>query len=123
MGTEGNWGQPIVALTAFFLAIVILVLALRIFTRVWIVHAFWWDDFTIILAVVRSIPSSITVQYRLLIRLLSAARHNNWRRPGLCRSPLWLWQASALPHPLRSAAIQEVHIRRMDSDIRHPHVD
>ncbi|KAI4252582.1 MAG: hypothetical protein LQ352_004203 [Teloschistes flavicans] len=51
MGTEGNWGQPIVALTAFFLAIVILVLALRIFTRVWIVHAFWWDDFTIILAV------------------------------------------------------------------------
>ncbi|KAL8713683.1 MAG: hypothetical protein Q9220_002209 [cf. Caloplaca sp. 1 TL-2023] len=51
MGTEGNWGQPIIALTAFFLAIVILVLALRIFTRVWIVHAFWWDDATIILAV------------------------------------------------------------------------
>ncbi|KAL8700169.1 MAG: hypothetical protein Q9201_005589 [Fulgogasparrea decipioides] len=52
MGTEGNWGQPIVALTAFFLAIVLLVLAARIFTRVWIVHAFWWDDFTIILAVI-----------------------------------------------------------------------
>ncbi|KAI4125962.1 MAG: hypothetical protein LQ338_003988 [Usnochroma carphineum] len=51
MGTEGNWGQPMVALTAFFLALVILVLALRIFTRIWLVHAFWWDDFTIILAV------------------------------------------------------------------------
>ncbi|KAL8840552.1 MAG: hypothetical protein Q9170_001305 [Blastenia crenularia] len=33
MGTEGNWGQPIVALTAFFLSVVIIVLALRIFTR------------------------------------------------------------------------------------------
>ncbi|KAI4266380.1 MAG: hypothetical protein LQ337_008809 [Flavoplaca oasis] len=51
MGTEGNWGPPIIILTAVFLAIVIFVLALRIFTRVWIVHAFWWDDFTIILAV------------------------------------------------------------------------
>lgn len=57
MGTEGNWGQPIVALTAFFLALVILVLALRIFTRVWLVHAFWWDDAAIILAVVRLLPS------------------------------------------------------------------
>ena len=53
MGTEGNWGQPIVALTAFFLALVILTLALRIFTRIYIVHAFWWDDAAIILAVVR----------------------------------------------------------------------
>ncbi|KAL8666118.1 MAG: hypothetical protein Q9168_007547 [Polycauliona sp. 1 TL-2023] len=51
MGTEGNWGPPIIILTAVFLAIVLFVLACRIFTRVWIVHAFWWDDFTIILAV------------------------------------------------------------------------
>ncbi|KAI4177643.1 MAG: hypothetical protein LQ343_000106 [Gyalolechia ehrenbergii] len=51
MGDKGNWGQPIIALTAFFLAIVIIVLALRIFTRVWLVHSFWWDDATIILAV------------------------------------------------------------------------
>ncbi|KAL8805859.1 MAG: hypothetical protein Q9200_005257 [Gallowayella weberi] len=52
MGTEGNWGPPIVILTAVFLVIVLFVLALRIFTRVWLVHAFWWDDFTIILAVI-----------------------------------------------------------------------
>ncbi|KAL8692447.1 MAG: hypothetical protein Q9224_003953 [Gallowayella concinna] len=51
MGTEGNWGPPIIILTAVFLAIVLFVLALRIFTRVWLVRAFWWDDFTIILAV------------------------------------------------------------------------
>ncbi|KAL9011856.1 MAG: hypothetical protein Q9173_003345 [Seirophora scorigena] len=51
MGTEGNWGQPIIALTAFFLALVLIVLALRIFSRVYLVHAFWWDDATIILAV------------------------------------------------------------------------
>ncbi|KAL6718210.1 hypothetical protein ACLMJK_004298 [Lecanora helva] len=48
---EGNWGTPIVVLTAFFLAVVIIFLALRIYTRVWIVKAFWWDDYTIILAV------------------------------------------------------------------------
>ncbi len=48
---QGNWGYPINVLTTFFLVLVILVLCLRIFTRVWIVHAFWWDDFTIILAV------------------------------------------------------------------------
>ncbi|KAL8867038.1 MAG: hypothetical protein Q9174_005922 [Haloplaca sp. 1 TL-2023] len=51
MGTEGNWGPPIIILTAVFLFLVLVVLALRIFTRVWLVHAFWWDDFTIILAV------------------------------------------------------------------------
>ena len=53
MGTsdEGNWGYPINVLTTFFLVLVNVVLFLRIFTRVYIVHAFWWDDFTIILAV------------------------------------------------------------------------
>ena len=48
---EGNWGTPMAVLTAVFLGIVIVVLALRIFTRIHIVHHFWWDDFTIILAV------------------------------------------------------------------------
>lgn len=48
---EGNWGTPMAVLTAVFLGIVIFVLALRIFTRIHIVHHFWWDDFTIILAV------------------------------------------------------------------------
>ncbi|KAL8987237.1 MAG: hypothetical protein Q9177_003536 [Variospora cf. flavescens] len=51
MGAEGNWGQPIIALTAFCLALVLIVLALRIFSRVYLVHAFWWDDATIIFAV------------------------------------------------------------------------
>ncbi|KAL8957260.1 MAG: hypothetical protein Q9193_005420, partial [Seirophora villosa] len=61
MGTEGNWGQPIIALTAFFLALVLIVLALRIFSRVYLVHAFWWDDATIILAVVRpKLPPNMT---------------------------------------------------------------
>ncbi|KAI4091187.1 MAG: hypothetical protein LQ344_004300 [Seirophora lacunosa] len=61
MGTEGNWGQPIIALTAFFLPLVLIVLALRIFSRVYLVHAFWWDDATIILAVVRpKLPPNMT---------------------------------------------------------------
>ncbi|KAL8952988.1 MAG: hypothetical protein Q9183_007357, partial [Haloplaca sp. 2 TL-2023] len=51
MGTEGSWGPPIIALTTVFLFLVLVVLALRIFTRLWLVRGFWWDDFTIILAV------------------------------------------------------------------------
>ena len=50
--SEGSWGPAINGLTISFLALVILFLCLRIITRVWIVHSFWWDDFTIILAVV-----------------------------------------------------------------------
>ena len=53
---EGNWESPINGLTTFFLVVVILFLFLRLFTRIWIVRAFWWDDFTIILAVVRPLP-------------------------------------------------------------------
>ena len=54
---EGNWESPINGLTTFFLVLVILFLLLRLFTRIFIVRAFWWDDFTIILAVV---PNPIT---------------------------------------------------------------
>lgn len=50
--TEGNWGTGIVALLILLLILVIIVSVLRIITRIWIVHSFWWDDVTIILAVV-----------------------------------------------------------------------
>ena len=49
---EGNWGPAILALTIAFLVLVLIFLFLRIFTRVWIVHQFWYDDAAIILAVV-----------------------------------------------------------------------
>ena len=49
---QGNWESPINGLTTFFLVLVIIFLFLRLYTRIFIVHAFWWDDFTIILAVV-----------------------------------------------------------------------
>ena len=71
---EGNWGVPIVALTAFFLALVILFLLLRIITRIWIVKSFWWDDFTIILAVVRELISNLTKMSRFLTRRCSSER-------------------------------------------------
>ena len=50
---QGNWGHAILALTIAFLVLVLLFLFLRIVTRVWIVHQFWYDDAAIILAVVR----------------------------------------------------------------------
>lgn len=49
---QGNWGPAILALTIAFLVVVLISLFLRIFTRVWIVHQFWYDDAAIILAVV-----------------------------------------------------------------------
>lgn len=67
---EGNWGHPIVALTAFFLVLVILFLVLRILTRVCIVRSFWWDDVTIILAVVRSLRPCRMCHHMLTIRQL-----------------------------------------------------
>ncbi|KAL9134669.1 MAG: hypothetical protein Q9175_004149 [Cornicularia normoerica] len=48
---EGNWGPAILALTIAFLVLVLISLFLRILTRVWIVHQFWYDDAAIILAV------------------------------------------------------------------------
>lgn len=48
---EGNWGSAILALTIAFLVVVLISLFLRILTRVWIVHQFWYDDVAIILAV------------------------------------------------------------------------
>lgn len=49
---QGNWGYAILALTIAFLVLVLIFLFLRIVTRVWIVHQFWYDDAAIILAVV-----------------------------------------------------------------------
>lgn len=49
---QGNWGYAILALTIAFLILVLIFLFLRIITRVWIVHQFWYDDAAIILAVV-----------------------------------------------------------------------
>ena len=89
---EGSWGPAILGLTIAFLVLVILALFLRIFTRVWIVHSFWWDDFTIILAVVcKASPRS---NYQLAHILVA---WDNYRcRSRLRRSTLWLWQAPTI---------------------------
>ena len=60
---QGNWGYAILGLTIAFLVLVLIFLFLRIITRVWIVHQFWYDDAAIILAVVSTsqhyFPSSL----------------------------------------------------------------
>ena len=48
----GSWGPGIIGIAAVLEALLIIVIALRIYTRVWIAKAFWWDDFTILLAAV-----------------------------------------------------------------------
>ena len=50
---QGNWSHGIVAITTVLQVLVIVITILRIVTRVRIAHSFWWDDVTIVLAVVR----------------------------------------------------------------------
>ena len=53
---RGDWGHGIIGITAFLEALVLVTIGLRVYTRIWIVKSFWWDDFTIILAVVGLAP-------------------------------------------------------------------
>ena len=72
MGTEeGNWGPGIIGLAATCEALVLIFTVLRIYTRVWIARAFWWDDFTIIMAVVREmlIQNQATRATRLALKI------------------------------------------------------
>ena len=89
---EGSWGPAILGLTIAFLVLVLLALSLRIVTRVWIVHSFWWDDFTIILAVVSKAYVAPTAS---LLTLIAWDHHRCWTR--FRRSTLWLWQAPTIP--------------------------
>ena len=56
---QGNWGPAILGLTIAFLVLVLIFLFLRIVTRVWIVHQFWYDDAAIIMAVVRALKTPL----------------------------------------------------------------
>ena len=120
-GDQGNWGPAILALTIAFLVVVFLFLFLRIVTRVWIVHQFWWDDAAITLAVVcasqRYFPPA------LLNTTCCIARNHYRRRPRFRRSQLRLWQTPAIPHFSQPPRVSEVHLRRVDSDICDAHVD
>ena len=88
---EGSWGPAILGLTIAFLVLVLLALFLRIVTRVWIVHSFWWDDFTIILAVVCKAYVPPTAS---LLTLIAWDDHRCWSR--FRRSTLWLRQAPTI---------------------------
>ena len=58
---QGNWGPAILGLTIAFLVVVLIFLFLRIATRVWIVHQFWYDDAAIIMAVVRALKTLLAL--------------------------------------------------------------
>ena len=118
---QGNWGYAILGLTVAFLVVVLIFLFLRIITRVWIVHQFWYDDAAIILAVVGCLSQLSTCLSTSLTQ--HTARNHHRRRPRLCRSQLWLWQTPAVPHSTPLAGIQEVYLRGMDPDICYSHVD
>ena len=50
---QGNWGYAIVGMTTVMVILAIVFVSARVATRIWISKSFWWDDVTIILALVR----------------------------------------------------------------------
>lgn len=116
-GQEGNWASGIIGLTAMCEALVLVVVLLRVYTRIWIARAFWWDDFAIIMALVSSLRHS----WRKV--LIVPARHYHRRLPLLRQCALRLWKTRTVRQRTRIKRIQEIFIRRVDSDIRYPYVD
>ena len=47
-----NKGPMIIIVTATIVGVTAIVVALRLAVRIWITKAFWWDDWTILFAIV-----------------------------------------------------------------------
>ena len=69
-GGEGTWGDGIVAITIITVGISAIVVALRTATRTLVSKSFWWDDVTIILAVVSTMPRRDSPLEKLMLMLM-----------------------------------------------------
>ena len=49
-------GPAIIAATCVVVGLTIIVVALRLVIRIWIIKSVWWDDWTILFAIVRHDP-------------------------------------------------------------------
>ena len=51
-------GTTIIAATCVVVGVTVIVVALRLAVRGWITKSLWWDDWTILFAIVRFSPNS-----------------------------------------------------------------
>lgn len=84
--------------------------SLRFLVRIYVVKSVWWDDWTILLALVRFIRSLyFDAEFNLV-------RHGSGGRIGHCRIPLWLRSPSILHRRPSLWQIRILFLRRVDPD-------
>ena len=106
--------------TGILIAFTIIIVLLRLMVRKWITKIIGWDDWTILLALVRSFSHDF--QSYGVLRLHTAWECNRFRI-GPCRNTLWLWETTILPYKVGSYRVPQIRISGMDPDIRYFDVD
>ena len=106
--------------TGTLIAFTILIVLLRFIVRHWITKIIGWDDWTILLALVR--PFGQGSQKGSILRLY-IAWGCHWLRIGSCRNTLWLWATTILPYKVGADRVPQIRIWRMDPDICYFDVD
>ena len=108
----GNQSQTeaLMGMTIAMLSFSAIFVSLRFLVRIYIVKSVWWDDWTILFALVRFMRSlSFAADLELV-------RHGSGRRIGLRRIPLWLRSPSILHRWPSLCQNRILFVRRVDPD-------
>ena len=89
-------GPAVIVAICVVVAVTLIAVLLRCSVRIWITRNVWWDDWTIILAMV----SSSSVIFADTDSDLFLDRQPHRRRLGLRGSPLWFWQTRSLSYAM-----------------------
>ena len=101
-----NLGPGIVQTVTVLMILSVIVVALRFAIRIWIVKKVWWDDWTILFALVRLL-SWIEGCFQLL-NAFGTVWDCDWNCIGLCWRRLRFWQTSVLPLPVSALPVSEI---------------
>lgn len=103
----------ILATSILALSLVLIFIALRFATRIWLVKRVGWDDWCIVFAGVRNEPYIDDTR-----RLLSAlVWPYHWHGLDICSTGIRLWKTRLLPDRTTTSSVHEIRIRRMASGL------
>ena len=109
-GGDQSQTEALMGMTIAMLSCSTIFVSLRFHVRIFIVKSVWWDDWTILFALVRFMRFlCFDAEFKLV-------RHGSGRRIGLYRFPLWLRSPSILH---RWPSLWQIHIlfiRRVDPE-------
>ena len=89
-------GPAFIIALCVVVTVTLIVVILRCSVRLWITKNVWWDDWTIILAMVSSISViSIDTDSNQFI-----GGQPHWHRLGLCGDTLWFWQTRPVSYQM-----------------------